>query len=226
MPSSNPATDSAGTENAPAGSIVGKNEPNTNGAVQSTNSSAVGGSGTAAKASGAEIKAQKKAEKAARRQREIQARQSGSAASTSASGGKPQPQNTQPQRVKGESGAGQHRRSSSSAVDVRNTPSKGGQSATSQPEGPRKEDKTVELFRHLYKARATTISGASKDVHPAILALGQQMSSYTICGSNARLVATLQAFKRVSPRFYLMSLSVFGVSFLCWISSVHQTRLL
>jgi translation initiation factor eIF-2B subunit delta len=46
--------------------------------------------------------------------------------------------------------------------------------------------------------RTTSIAGASKDVHPAVLALGLQMSNYTICGSCARLVATLQAFKRVS----------------------------
>lgn len=64
-----------------------------------------------------------------------------------------------------------------------------------EPAEPKKEDKTVELFRHLEKPRRSTIAGVS--VHPAILSLGLQMSSYTICGSTARLVATLQAFKRV-----------------------------
>jgi translation initiation factor eIF-2B subunit delta len=39
--------------------------------------------------------------------------------------------------------------------------------------------------------------GASKDVHPAILALGLQYSSYAICGSTARMVAMLLAFKAV-----------------------------
>jgi translation initiation factor eIF-2B subunit delta len=200
MPASDPATSTAGTENATGGSITGKNEPNTKVAAQSTKPAANVEPGSAPKLSGAELKAQKKAEKAARRQQE----KSGPVASIPASGGKYQAQNAQSQRGKGEPGGGHHRRTGSTAVDVRNAPLKGAQAATTQPEEPRKEDKTVELFRHLYKARATTISGASKEVHPAVLALGQQMSSYTICGSNARLVATLQVFKRV--RFKLFPL--------------------
>lgn len=204
MPASDPATSPAGTENALAGSITGKNELNTKGTAQSAKASAQ-------KLSGAELKAQKKAEKAARRQQEIQARQSGPVASIPASGGKSQAQSAQSQRGKGESSAGQHRRTGST-VDVRNAPLKGSQAATTQPEEPRREDKTVELFRHLYKARATTISGASKEVHPAVLALGQQMSSYTICGSNARLVATLQAFKRVSSKGFHLFLGMYSLS--------------
>ncbi len=62
-----------------------------------------------------------------------------------------------------------------------------------------KESKTVGLFGHLYgNPRRFTIAGAASDVHPAVLALGLQMSNYTICGSNARFIATLQAFKEVS----------------------------
>jgi len=209
MPASGPATSPAGTENAPVGSIAGKNEPNSKGAAQSTKPSARADPASAPKLSGAELKAQKKAEKAARRQQE----KSGPVASTPASGGKSQAQNAQSQRGKGEPGGGQHRRTGSTAVDVRNGPIKGAQAATAQPEEPRKEDKTVELFRHLYKARATTISGASKEVHPAVLALGQQMSSYTICGSNARLVATLQAFKRVSFKVFRLFLGICSLSF-------------
>lgn len=214
MPTSDPAMSPADTENAPAGSNAGKKEPNTKGSTQSIKLSATADPASALKLSGAELKAQKKAEKAARRQEK-----SGPVASTPASGGKSQAQNAQSQRGKGESGGGQHRRTGSTAVDVRNGPIKGAQAVTTQPEEPRKEDKTVELFRHLYKARATTISGASKEVHPAVLALGQQMSSYTICGSNARLVATLQAFKRVSFKVFrlflvmlLLSLSILQIS--------------
>lgn len=63
---------------------------------------------------------------------------------------------------------------------------------------PKKENKNVALFGHLYgNPRRTTIAGAGKDVHPAVLALGLQMSNYVICGSNARCVATLLVFKRV-----------------------------
>lgn len=57
------------------------------------------------------------------------------------------------------------------------------------------DSKKVELFTHLYKPRRHTIEGVSKDVHPAVLALGFQMSSYEICGSTARCVAMLLVFK-------------------------------
>ena len=63
------------------------------------------------------------------------------------------------------------------------------------------EGKTVSkvaLFDHLYEIpRRTTIAGANRNVHPAVLALGLQMSNYVICGSSARCVAMLLAFKRV-----------------------------
>ena len=61
---------------------------------------------------------------------------------------------------------------------------------------PKKENKQVELFSHLYtQPRRHTIEGVSKDVHRTVLALGFQMSSYEICGSSARCVAMLLAFK-------------------------------
>ena len=61
-----------------------------------------------------------------------------------------------------------------------------------------KEVKRVALFGHLYsQEHRTTLAGAHKDVHPAVLALGLQMSSYVVCGSSARCVATLLAFKQV-----------------------------
>ncbi|KAL2048254.1 hypothetical protein N7G274_000165 [Stereocaulon virgatum] len=66
------------------------------------------------------------------------------------------------------------------------------------PEEPKRENKNVALFDHLYgNPRRTTLAGASKDVHPAVLALGLQMRNYVICGSSARCVATMLAFKRV-----------------------------
>lgn len=71
------------------------------------------------------------------------------------------------------------------------------------PAGPvkevqRKDKKQVELFSHLYtQSRRHDIAGASNNVHPAIVALGFQMSSYEICGSSARCVAMLVAFKEV-----------------------------
>ncbi|KAF2161383.1 hypothetical protein M409DRAFT_59095 [Zasmidium cellare ATCC 36951] len=60
----------------------------------------------------------------------------------------------------------------------------------------KQENKNVELFSHLYtQPRRQTIEGAPKDVHPSVLALGLQISSYEICGSTARCVAMLNAFK-------------------------------
>lgn len=63
-------------------------------------------------------------------------------------------------------------------------------------EQPKTESKQVELLSHLYtQPRRHTLEGASKDVHEAVLALGLQMSSYEVCGSTARCVAMLLAFK-------------------------------
>ncbi|KAF1938508.1 nagb/rpia/CoA transferase-like protein [Clathrospora elynae] len=69
-----------------------------------------------------------------------------------------------------------------------------------QPEKkPKKEPKQAGLFfGHLYsQPKQQSLVGASKDVHPAVLALGLQYSSYAICGSTARMVAMLLVFKTV-----------------------------
>ncbi|KAI9051342.1 hypothetical protein LZ554_004389 [Drepanopeziza brunnea f. sp. 'monogermtubi'] len=142
----------------------------------------------------AELKKQAKAEKAARRQQALEQKSAGGAPQAAIPAAAAQPS-------KGELQKGvktQPKRRLSTSTDVRNSPIRSPQKvAPIVPVVPKKEDKTVEFFRHLYKARTTTIAGANKDVHPAVLALGLQMSNYTICGSCARLVATLQAFKRV-----------------------------
>ncbi|PBP27487.1 translation initiation factor eif-2b delta subunit [Diplocarpon rosae] len=142
--------------------------------------------------SAAEVKKQAKAEKAARRQQALAEKQAGAA---------PQAATLVQVQQKGEAqklGKGNHRRGASTSVEVRNLPVRGLlKAAPVIPAPPKKEDKTVEFFRHLYKTRTTSIAGANKDVHPVVLALGLQMSNYTICGSCARLVATLQAFKQV-----------------------------
>jgi translation initiation factor eIF-2B subunit delta len=147
------------------------------------------------KLTGAELKKKAKEEKAARR-----------AAEKAAQGGAPpagallSPGPGSQQRSEAQKGVKvPPRRRGSAAAEVKNVPVRGGQQKVAPaPQEPKKEDKTVEFFRHLYKTRTTSIAGASKEVHPAVLALGLQMGNYTICGSCARLVATLQAFKRVS----------------------------
>ena len=66
------------------------------------------------------------------------------------------------------------------------------------PLKPEKENKNVALFDHLYgNPRRTTVTGAGKDVNHSVLALGLQMRNYIVCGSSARCVAMLLAFKRV-----------------------------
>ena len=149
------------------------------------------------KLSGAELKKKAKDEKAARRAQALLDKQSSGAVPPPlmASG---QTQKSDPQ--KGPKGPAQ-KKGGLAAVEPRNLPTRGVQKTATVVELPKEEDKTVEFFRHLYKTRTTSIAGAGKDVHPAVLALGLQMGNYTICGSCARLLATLQAFKRVSPTF-------------------------
>lgn len=94
---------------------------------------------------------------------------------------------------------GQHKRTGSTSLNTqKGLPLRPTQHAPPIVEEPRKENKNVALFDHLYGSpRRTSIAGASKDVHPAVLALGLQMRNYVICGSSARCVAMLLAFKRV-----------------------------
>ncbi|CZR57258.1 related to translation initiation factor eIF2B, 71 kDa (delta) subunit [Phialocephala subalpina] len=153
------------------------------------------------KLTGAELKKKKQEEKAARRAQAIASKQvdvaspiaEPSPAAPAPAGSTPAP------RTDGQEGARtQQRTAGPVSAGQRNIPVRQKQKAVAPaPIVPGKEDKTVEFFRHLYKTRTTSIAGASKEIHPAILALGLQMSNYTICGSCARLVATLQAFKRV-----------------------------
>jgi translation initiation factor eIF-2B subunit delta len=165
----------------------------------------------ASKISPAELKKQAKAEKAARRAQALLEKQGGATAPAAI------PSPSSQQKAEGQKGLkGQHKRGGSTTVEVRNLPVRGAQKAAAVPATIelKKEDKTVEFFRHLYKTRTTSIAGASKDVHPAVLALGLQMSNYTICGSCARLVATLQAFKRVSCfHLHLMIVMVIYTNF-------------
>jgi translation initiation factor eIF-2B subunit delta len=149
------------------------------------------------------LKKQAKAEKAARRQQALAEKQSGAPQVTIAAVPGPQQKLEVPKAVKG-----QQKRRPSTSTDAKSLPLRGVLAVPAIPAAPKKEDKTVEFFRHLYKQRTTTIAGASREVHPAVLALGLQMSNYIICGSCARLVATLQAFKRVSVALGYQSLAM------------------
>ena len=154
------------------------------------------------KLTGAELKAQKKAEKAAKRAAVISQRGGDAGAPGQGppqAGGQAQipfqKGSTESSKNKASQG---HKRSGSNVKDLKTSPdsSKKGSPESKKVE-PKKEDKTVELFRHLYRKRADTVAGW-KDVHPAVQHLGQQMRTYVICGSTARLVAMMQCFQRVS----------------------------
>ncbi|KAL5046054.1 hypothetical protein BDW71DRAFT_69933 [Aspergillus fruticulosus] len=138
----------------------------------------------------AELKKKAKAEKAARRAREKAEREQGGA-----SGG--QGPNTPAGKKGGDAGVPA---AGSAAKGQKSIPRRGSAQAAPQAEEvkKKKENKNVAVFGHLYgQQRRNTVAGAGKEVHPAVLALGLQMRDYVVCGSSARCVATLLAFKRV-----------------------------
>ena len=154
--------------------------------------------GSSEKLTPAEMKKKQKAEKAARRAREKLEREVGGAAGSNSAGGAQQtaaqggPVQT-PRRLQqgGRDGP---------VPTPRGLKYPGGPraAAPAPTETKKKEDKNVAVFGHLYGIpRRSTIAGAAKEVHPAVLALGLQIRDYVICGSSARCVATLIAFKRV-----------------------------
>ena len=155
------------------------------------------------KISGAELKKRAKEEKAARRAAEKAEKQVGSAPTPAPAGGKAQaqqqkgsqlkpPQQSKTAHIRSPSQGGA---SNQSALAFR---SKNSAQSTPAVREHRKPGKEVGLFSHLYtQPKRHTLEGVSKEVHPAVLALGLQMSNYVVCGSNARCVGMLLAFKKV-----------------------------
>lgn len=147
--------------------------------------------GAPKKLSPAELKKQKQAEKQARRAQQK-------------AGGEPPTQQKGPPQKDGQKQQKDSKQApkddKSRPLPVRRRPS---QSSVPAPKDLKKEAKKdwkqVGLFfGHLYsQPRQHSMVGASKDVHPAVLSLGLQYSSYTVCGSTARMVAMLLAFKAV-----------------------------
>lgn len=124
------------------------------------------------KLTGAELKAKAKAEKAARRAASKVVTQP----AADAKGGKSKQKQDGPQGVAGKA-----------------RPAAGG------PQGqPKQKGRVVpECFSHLGMAKRVAMTQADKDVHPAVLLLGQQMSAFVVRDSARRLEATLLAFKKV-----------------------------
>lgn len=160
------------------------------------------------KPSNKELKEKAKAEKAARRAQEKQ-KQQGQPIVDLQGGNVPGEKKNEKKNESGRRGStvtrappagpvGQHKRAGS--ISQKSLPIRPMErQVPPAPEETKVEEKKVALLEHLYgHPRRTTLFGAGKDVHPAVLALGLQMSSYVICGSTARCVATLLAFKQVS----------------------------
>ncbi|KAF1847158.1 nagb/rpia/CoA transferase-like protein [Cucurbitaria berberidis CBS 394.84] len=142
------------------------------------------------KLSPAELKKQKQAEKQAKR---AQAK----AASNTPSQQQGPPKESQKQQKDSKQAP---RDDKSRPLPTRRRPSQSNVPLVKEPEKkPKKETKQAGLFfGHLYsQPKQQSLVGASKDVHPAVLALGLQYSSYAICGSTARMVAMLLVFKAV-----------------------------
>ncbi|CRK10922.1 hypothetical protein BN1708_009965 [Verticillium longisporum] len=143
------------------------------------------------KLSGAELKAKAKAEKQARRAQQ-KAAQPAAAPSGGpggqqaqvggdAKGGKSKQKQDGPQAAGGAGARGQQTKQAAVVVPVV------------------KEVKPTipECYSHLSVAKRTPLTHADKDVHPAMLLLGQQMAAFAVSDSTARLEATLLAFKKV-----------------------------
>ncbi len=155
------------------------------------------------KLTGAELKKKAKEEKAARRAKERQEKQGTSEATAPADApipGQHVPDAPFPVHKPNAPVHKQHQRTGSAGANTpKQIPIRHAESQAVAPTAASKEkSKRVALFSHLYSGpRRTTIAGAGKDVHPAVLSLGIQVSNYTVIGSNARCVAMLLAFKKV-----------------------------
>lgn len=143
----------------------------------------------APKKSAAELKKQRQAEKQARRQQN-----KASGPPSAQRGGPAKPQKEKPQKEKPQKEPKDDKR----PLPTRRRPSQPTIPVLKDPKKEVKVPKRGLVFGHLYtQPRQHSVVGATKDVHPAIIALGLQYSSYVICGSTARMVAMLLAFKAV-----------------------------
>lgn len=215
-PASQPSTTVMSAEKAPAAETVAK-PVESNGAPKETKQQApkskdqkqnapatTDGAASSEKLSPAELKRRAKAEKAARR-----AAAKESSANTIANTGHqtatPGKKGGQKEQGNTGEGAGKHKRSNSTSGTKQAPVKPAGNPPAEVLKKDEFSDKDVTIFSHLYnQGRRDTIAGANKDVHPAVLTLGLQIRDYVICGSNARCVATLLAFKRVSCIFGLV----------------------
>lgn len=136
----------------------------------------------------AQLKAQKKAEKAARRTQVVAAKVTPDGPGT--------PSNSNDS--KGSAKQGKSKQDKQDPPATPRGPKKtsavpAAAAAPAKPKGP----VVPEPFIHLSLAKKLPLSKADKDVHPAVLANGQQMANFTLKDNMLRLEATLIAFRKV-----------------------------
>jgi translation initiation factor eIF-2B subunit delta len=169
--------------------------PDKSGAKSATTEDAAE-TGAGVKLTGADLKKQKAAEKAARRAEKVT--EKGAQAQAVAqlqNSSQPKLDLQRKPSVGKKEGENFHKRSGSMSGKQINNRSAG--PTTEMKERPR-EEKRLEIVKDLYsKEKRSTIAGAGKEIHPAVLALGLQLRDYVICGGNARCVAMLLVFKKV-----------------------------
>lgn len=158
----------------------------------------------ASKLSGAELKAKKKAEKAARREQAKVIEPNPATTPAPAAGNDKQGGGKQAKPKQDAPGTSAANRSK------KPVPTPAPVAAPKQPTGP----VVPESFSHLPMARKLPLSKADKDVHPAVLAIGQQMATFTLKDSVARLEATLMAFRKVIESYESPPGHVFSRHFL------------
>ncbi|KAL5612899.1 hypothetical protein BROUX41_004024 [Berkeleyomyces rouxiae] len=139
------------------------------------------------KLTGAQLKAQKKAEKAARRAQTKIAAPPPAAAAASSAGGPVADAKKQKTKDTGQSSPAASRQAARAVA----------QAAPVNPVKEAKKPTIPDCFSHLSMAKRIQSTQADKDVHPAILLLGQKMSSFVISDSIQRLEATLLALRQV-----------------------------
>jgi translation initiation factor eIF-2B subunit delta len=141
----------------------------------------------------AQLKAKAKAEKAARRAQVKEARAAAAAAAgTSAGQEKGGPADAKGGKAKGGKQDGQ-------PVPPKGSMSGHRPSVHWADEKKEQEPKSnpLHFFSHVPIAKRIPLSQAHKDVHPAVLAVGQQMATNALNDSIARLKAMLLAFRKV-----------------------------
>ncbi len=165
-----------------------------------TNPPAANTAGTP-KLTNAELKAKQKAEKAAKRAQAKASKGEAPAPSGPTSGSTPAEAKGNKGKKEGSqgSGGGDNKSQQGKLAPLRRPSTNGRRSSIAAPDREKDVRSSIpECFSHLAIAKRIPTSQAHKDVHPAVLAVGQQMATFTLRDSIARLEAMLLAFRKAS----------------------------